>query len=335
MLWDELDKHELLISYTCRKCECNVGKKHATRRDSDRLHQFLLGLLPDLYGSLRSVFLSQDPLPTLNRAFQTISQEERVRGIDRAKENIVESTGFTVRTSPRPPLRIIHQLSKAEKKALFCSHCKKSGHDVTMCFDLLGEIPDWWYDLKSAKPQQKGSRGTSTRVWSSRGDVGNGTNVVHAVAADAPTTSGSQSQIMLYSTLSHHLTGKWIIDTGCSHHVTDDLAALIDVCDVPSRPVRLPNGQQVHANKIGRVDLTSKIMLDRVLYDLSTRTVIGMGDRLDGLYYLLLENNLVANTVDVVSSLTLWHHRLGHPSVKVVKLLPFLSNTIDDFSRAI
>ncbi|KAK9699375.1 hypothetical protein RND81_08G169900 [Saponaria officinalis] len=260
MLWDELDKHEPLISYTCRKCECNVGKQHATRRDSDRLHQFLLGLLPDLYGSLRSVLLSQDPLPTLNRAFQTISQEERMRGIDRAKENIVESTGFTVRTSPRPPPRIIPQLSKAEKKALFCSHCKKSGHDVTMCFDLLGEIPDWWYELKSAKPKQKGSRGTSTRVWSSRGDVGNGTNAVHAVAADAPTTSGSQSQ------------------------------------------------------------------------DLSTRTVIGMGDRLDGLYYLRPENNLVANTVDVVSSLTLWHHRLGHTSVKFVKLLLFLSNTSSDLS---
>ncbi|KAK9714381.1 hypothetical protein RND81_06G090100 [Saponaria officinalis] len=295
MLWDELDKQEPLISCTCHKCECYV----ATRRGSDRLHQFFLGLLHDLYGSLRSVLLSQDPLPTLNHVFQTISQEERVR----------ESTGFTVRTLPRPPPRIIPQHSNAERKALFYSHCKKSGHDVTMCFDLLGEISDWWYELKSAKPQKKGSRGASAQVWSSHGDVGNGSNVVHVVVADAPTTSGSQSQIMLYSTPSHHLTGKWIIDTRCSHHVTGDLAALIDVCDVPSRPVHLPNGQQVHANKIGRIALTSKILLDR---DLSMRTVIGMGDRLDGLYYLRPENNLVANTVDVVSSLTLWHHRLGH-----------------------
>ncbi|KAK9750319.1 hypothetical protein RND81_02G187300 [Saponaria officinalis] len=300
--------------------------------DSDHLHQFLLGLLPDLYGSLRS---------------------ERVRGIDRAKENIAKSTRFTVRTSPRPPSRIIRQLSKTEKKALFCTHCMKSGHGVTMCFDILEEIPDWWYKLMSAKPQKKSSHGASARVWSSRGDVGNGSNVVHIVAADAPTTSGSQSQIMLYSTPSHHLTGKWIIDMGCSHHVIGDLAALIDVLDVPSRPIRLPDGQQVHANKIGRVDLTSKIMLDRVLYephdtlncefitnstlctiqDLSTRTVIGMGDRLDGLYYLRPENNLVANVVDVVSSLTLSHHRLGHPSVKVVKLLPFLTNTSSDLSQ--
>ncbi|KAK9672337.1 hypothetical protein RND81_12G094000 [Saponaria officinalis] len=40
MLWDELDKFELLLSCTCRKCECDVDKKHALRRETDRLLQF-------------------------------------------------------------------------------------------------------------------------------------------------------------------------------------------------------------------------------------------------------------------------------------------------------
>ncbi|XP_074298264.1 uncharacterized protein LOC141629104 [Silene latifolia] len=82
-LWDELDKYEPII--TC-KCASDVGKQHLERRESDRLHQFLLGLLPAHYETLRSVILSQTPLPTVSRAFQLISQEERVKGINKTSE---------------------------------------------------------------------------------------------------------------------------------------------------------------------------------------------------------------------------------------------------------
>ncbi|KAL9236259.1 hypothetical protein vseg_010952 [Gypsophila vaccaria] len=61
MLWDDLDKYEPLIYCSCRKCECDVGKQHAARRETDRLHRFLLGLLSSKYGSLCSVLLSQEP----------------------------------------------------------------------------------------------------------------------------------------------------------------------------------------------------------------------------------------------------------------------------------
>ncbi|XP_074293772.1 uncharacterized protein LOC141620927 [Silene latifolia] len=84
-LWDDLDSHEPIISCTC--CDnCTSGTQYAARRDSDRLHQFLLGLLPSPYSSLRSVILAQVPLPSVARAFNMISQEERVRGIDRAND---------------------------------------------------------------------------------------------------------------------------------------------------------------------------------------------------------------------------------------------------------
>ena len=58
VLQDELDKHEPLISCICGNCLCDVGKQYATRRDADRLHQFLLGLYSEYYASLRSNLLS-------------------------------------------------------------------------------------------------------------------------------------------------------------------------------------------------------------------------------------------------------------------------------------
>ncbi|XP_074299748.1 uncharacterized protein LOC141630906 [Silene latifolia] len=101
-LWDELDKYVPIISCRCNKCECNVGKQHVEQRESERLHQFLMGLLPALYGTLRSVLLSQTPLPTLQRAFNLISQEERVRIGDAVPEPAPAVSNFAIRTDARP-----------------------------------------------------------------------------------------------------------------------------------------------------------------------------------------------------------------------------------------
>ncbi|KAK9751103.1 hypothetical protein RND81_02G242200 [Saponaria officinalis] len=287
-LWDDFDKHEPLILCSCRKCECDIGKQHTTRRETDMLYQFLLGLLPTKYGSLRSVLLSQDPLLSLNRAFQTITQEERVRGLDVSAEHKVDVAGFAVRSTPdyhrlniRHAPRLSPYLSKSKKRKL-----------VTV----------------SATP-------------------------------------------------SHKFTGKWIIDTGSFHHVSGDLSTLVDVYEVPPCPFGLLDGQQVLAHKIGRVIHTSSLTLDRVLYVpqltcnliyvsqlsdalccefitnasscviqvLPTRAVIGMGDRLDELYYIRCESRVSLGVVEIDSSLALWHLHLGHFSEKVVKLLPFVS----------
>ncbi|XP_073290623.1 uncharacterized protein [Primulina huaijiensis] len=51
VLWDELDKHEPLISCKCGKCTCEVGKQHEKRLADDRLHQFLLGMCSDYYAN--------------------------------------------------------------------------------------------------------------------------------------------------------------------------------------------------------------------------------------------------------------------------------------------
>ncbi|XP_074301613.1 uncharacterized protein LOC141633015 [Silene latifolia] len=73
-LWDDLDKHQPIIE--CKCCSnCTSAKQHLDRRESDRLQQFLLGLLFAPYASLRSIILAQNPLPTVARAYHMVCQE--------------------------------------------------------------------------------------------------------------------------------------------------------------------------------------------------------------------------------------------------------------------
>ena len=154
------------------------------------------------------------------------------------------------------------------------------------------------------------------------------------------------------------MTGKtennsWIIDTGASSHMTGSLANLEDVRKISACPVGLPNGGHVFATDIGSIKLNKNLVLSDVLYvpglacnlisvsqvvddndciavfskhgcalqDLTSKTLIGMGERKDGLYYLQRQQRIKAHKVDGMGSLDLWHARLGHPSLKVTKLI--------------
>ncbi|KAH9608113.1 hypothetical protein KSS87_007313, partial [Heliosperma pusillum] len=154
------------------------------------------------YAALRSVILAQVPLPSVARAFHMVSQEERVRGIDRANESVPEVASFHVqprprldtRTSPKDP----SQLTRTERKQLHCSHCNRDGHDRSMCFDLMDENLDWWYELKGLKPpvarggktgrSRGGGRGGSRSrdEVSSRGD---GSRLVTSNAVNTPSAA--------------------------------------------------------------------------------------------------------------------------------------------------
>ncbi|RVW87469.1 Retrovirus-related Pol polyprotein from transposon RE2 [Vitis vinifera] len=106
-------------------------------------------------------------------------------------------------------------------------------------------------------------------------------------------------------------TKSWIIDTGATHHVTGDLSWLFDTIALFECPVGLPNGESVD----------------------HTRELIGTGVRRDGLYYFGGAEGDSVQHVSVhnaVSTLELWHKRMGHPSEKVVKLLPPVSNLKGD-----
>ena len=146
----------------------------------------------------------------------------------------------------------------------------------------------------------------------------------------------------------------WIVDIGASNHVTGDASLLFDLMCIPDCLVGLPNGAIVMAKQEGSVRLSDALTLTRVLYvphlqcnllsvsqltatmncivqfnnnvcviQVPLRNLIGTTVRRNGLYYFGGGTPVLHVSVgEATSSLELWHHRMGHPSEKIDKLLP-------------
>ena len=80
-LWSELDNHVQIprctyAGCTCKDCECNVRKRIVDMFEAEKSYQFLLGLNDDLYSQIRGQILATEPLPSLEKIFNIVSQEE-------------------------------------------------------------------------------------------------------------------------------------------------------------------------------------------------------------------------------------------------------------------
>lgn len=122
----------------------------------------MIGVNNELYGTVRSNLLSQEPLPSLNRAYQTLIQEESVHGISRETVEREEVSCFVVKT-----VRGKGQFEKKEKANLLCSHCGKDGHDKDHCFLIVGFLM-WWGDRLRNRGREtgkgRGIAGTTTMI---------------------------------------------------------------------------------------------------------------------------------------------------------------------------
>jgi len=145
----------------------------------------------------------------------------------------------------------------------------------------------------------------------------------------------------------------WIIDTGAINHMMGTLGALRDSKEIAPCPVGLPHGKDTIATKEGTIILNEDLSLENVLYvpeltcnlisvsqlteqcdcfvqftktlcviqGLTSKMLIGAGERRDRLYYFRGTPRINAMKTDCVVQFDLWHKRLGHPSMQVTKLV--------------
>ncbi|KAI5445094.1 hypothetical protein KIW84_013375 [Lathyrus oleraceus] len=88
-----------------------------------------MGLDDTLYGTVQSNLLAQDPLPTLNKVYATLVQEERLRGITRVIEERGEAMAFAV-----------HSNFKHKEKGRLCSHCNQTSDQLQTLASLLNNV---------------------------------------------------------------------------------------------------------------------------------------------------------------------------------------------------
>ncbi|KAH7575065.1 hypothetical protein JRO89_XS02G0042500 [Xanthoceras sorbifolium] len=269
-LWEELHNHEPLIECSCCS-SCTAGVQHESRRETDMLHQFLMGLYSEYYAQTRANILSQEPLPSLNRTYQLLIQDERVRLAKATPEDTLSETalGFALRTDTG---RERGRVDRLDRSHLVCTHCKKTGHEVTHCFKLHG-YPEWYDDRMKTNG---GGRGRGRNNGRGRSSARANTTVTIPVMGAADTvaggTAGSSSQHVFSADqwkalagffgnvkiLENRLNGTfnaqlWIVDTGANHHVTGDMSWLINKKTIFDYSVGLPNGKTVNATQEGSV----------------------------------------------------------------------------------
>lgn len=371
MLWDELANYQQIPICTCSGCKCGIKSKLEKQREEERVHQFLMGLDDVLYGTVRSNLLATDPLPSLNRIYATLIQEERVKSIARTKEERGEVVGLAVQTAGRARGR-----GDMKEKNAVCSYCNRTGHDALSCFQVVG-YPDWWGDRPrnetkmgagrgKGQQQTRGSnqgRGRSTIIRANAVQTNEGGPVVTNADASGLTGLSSEQWQTLVELLNTHkgsnterMTGKntiWIVDTGASNHMTGNVRFLHKMKSVQGCPVGLPNGEQAAATQEESVILEGGLQLNNVLYvpglncnlisvsqliddmdcvcqftnslcimqDRTSKTLIGVGERRDGLYHFRGIRHEKVCKVGDMSLLHLWHKRMGHPSMKISQLI--------------
>lgn len=158
VLWDELENYQLV-----RSCTCGAGKDMSKRLEEEKIHQFLMGLDSDIYGTVRSNILSLEPLPTLNKIYAFVIREERQLDMAKGMEgrDMGEGVGFKATASVNRN-GWGNNLPRNTGRTK-CSHCHKLGHEREQCFELVGYPPNWGNRRNTRITQGKG-RG-NLKLW--------------------------------------------------------------------------------------------------------------------------------------------------------------------------
>lgn len=136
-LWEALGSYDPVPSCTCAGCTCGVNDRLQKQKEEAMVHQFLMGLDDDMFATIRSTLLALDPLPTLNKVYSSLIQEECVRNMQRTTDSGHEQMALTTAARFRGKSKW-----DSNDRTTVCTHCNRTGHVASGCFKLVG-YPDW------------------------------------------------------------------------------------------------------------------------------------------------------------------------------------------------
>ncbi|KAL1192575.1 hypothetical protein V5N11_020678 [Cardamine amara subsp. amara] len=254
-------------------------------REEDKLHQFLMGLDETVFGSVKSTLLSRVPLPTLDEAYNAVSQDEESKATSRIFEERTEGVSFAIQSQFRNKNN--GEARNKSAGSVVCATCGRTGHVADQCFRKIG-YPAWWGERPRSKIGEISTQGTSSNGSGSRNNQqGRANNVVANNVSTSSITNADrvglvglsdtqwQSLKMLLSEReqSHNvkLSGtlflnSWIIDTGATNHMTGSLNYLSEVRDMPPILIKLPDGRFTRSSQQGTVCLGSHLSLQDVFF---------------------------------------------------------------------
>ncbi|XP_062113276.1 uncharacterized protein LOC133824416 [Humulus lupulus] len=154
-LWEELSNYRPFC--TCNMCTYGGVKALQEHHNMEYIMSFLMGLKYS-YSQVRGNILLMDPLPSLSRVFNLVTQEENQRGDEMATPHIETSSNpsmvFAFSGANSSTSKTNSRSTKSfppRKNRLLCTHCNVHGHTIEKCYEIHGYPPGY------NKPRQQSS----------------------------------------------------------------------------------------------------------------------------------------------------------------------------------
>lgn len=275
ILWEELESLCPIPQCTCPvRCTCELSRYVEKSKEHDFLMRFLTGL-NESFSACKSQILMMDPLPSIDRAFSMVIQYERQNHLapdDNEGEVIVNAVDGK-KTNAK---------GKGNWPQKQCTFCNKLGHTVETCYQKHGYPIGWKKDFKSkvnaAESSENKSENGDPPPQISQEDYKQLVELLKKVQVQPstePKVDHSVNQIHITRDaegISHSCVhsvssmAPWIIDSGATDHICNDLKFFKSYYKIKPIGVRLLNGYPVIASIASTVSFSSHFILQDVLY---------------------------------------------------------------------
>ncbi|WKA04900.1 hypothetical protein VitviT2T_022897 [Vitis vinifera] len=327
-----------------------------TKRDEFRLYEFLMSLHND-FEPIRGQLLNHSPTPSLDTAVNELVREEARLATLQAqnKLNILAITPSTPLIEQPKQLGDFSGSSNHCKQTnkKFCNYCKRPGHTIETCYRRNKST----VAVANTEPTPP----TVSTSQSSGSTINLSSTELQEIISQAVRMAGNASLSTALSALPGK-SQTWLFDSACCNHMTphSSLFSKLDPAPHPLN-IHIADGSTMHGNSLGFVS-TSTLSVPRVFHVLAlsynlcsvgqlaelgyrlifyysgcivqdprTGQELGTGPRVGRMFPV---NNLhlppvapvsvaaATAAVSSLSSLALWHSRLGHaPSSRVQQLV--------------
>ncbi|KAL5537688.1 hypothetical protein UlMin_046008 [Ulmus minor] len=116
-------------------CSCGAMKQLIDLQQQGYVLQFLMGL-NESFSQVRAQILMLDPLPSINKVFSLIVQEERQRSLSSLNFSQPSVVAYGASSSN-------YNSYKGKKDKPYCTHCGILGHTIEKCYKIHGYPPGY------------------------------------------------------------------------------------------------------------------------------------------------------------------------------------------------
>ncbi|GAU31820.1 hypothetical protein TSUD_58210 [Trifolium subterraneum] len=298
-LWEELNSHHPIPVCICvHPCRCPAMQLVRNYGHEDQVLQFLQGL-NDNFSIVKTQVLLLDPLPTINKVYSLVVQEESNHKSIASHDDSSSLINAAQRYEAKG--KGIASSSQSKNSNRQCTFCHRSGHTVDFCYQKHGH-PSFKKNRSSVNAAntqvvQAPASVSNTEVGSSSGTSSpisqeqfgqlmallHQTNLLPASENSAPSSSTNQfsatpmtqghppheSSSGILLTNVNSLTANhdyWLLDFGANDHVCSSYHHFSSFYPIKPVHIKLPNGHSVIVQYAGNIQFSESLYLTDVLY---------------------------------------------------------------------